>query len=132
MLILANAWGWIVANPLKAALYLFAFLGVVFVISWFACGRGKASVSQEEINRINTANDRERKKEIESVILKNAETVTTVNEQTTIANANVVERNRLLDEKIAEVDKNIVEAKQQGRDVTQEELQCLLVPADCR
>jgi Co/Zn/Cd efflux system component len=89
------------------------------------CG-GSPVIDQEQINKINSANEKERKAELQKVIEDNQETISTVDNRTTIAETNVVERNRLIDEKIKEVDKKIAEAKHQGRDVTAQELECLL------
>jgi uncharacterized protein (DUF58 family) len=127
-----NILGWIKLNPLKAALYLFAFLGLVYVVTWFACGRSKVNVSQEQIDKINTANKQERQAELRAVVEENAEVVTAVNQNTTIAETHVAERNEAIDAKVKEADKKIEEVKKQGKDVTQEELQCLLMPTDCQ
>lgn len=48
MLNIANVSGWIAANPLKTALYVFAFLGLIFVISWFACGGREARLTDQQ------------------------------------------------------------------------------------
>ena len=121
-----NIWGWVWAHK-RLVLYIAAglalLLAIVFVFR--SCGK-KASIDQEQINKINAANEKERKAELQKVIEENQEVVATVDNRTTIAETNVVERNRLIDEKIKEVDKKIAEAKQQGHDVTAEELECLL------
>jgi hypothetical protein len=71
MLILANAWGWIVANPLKAALYLFAFLGVVFVISWFACGRGgKVKLDERQLQEAARAIEQKNDAKLKEILIE--------------------------------------------------------------
>lgn len=131
-LFFANLMGWIVANwrtvLLSGGLILF-----FVVIGYFACGRAKTvKIDTEAINKINTANERERKKELEKIIVENSDVVRTVDNRSEIAETNIVERERLLDEKIAEVDRKILESKSQGKDVTEQELKCLLIPENCQ
>lgn len=94
------------------------------------CGRSP-SIDQEQIEKINKANEKERKAELQKVIEENAEVVRTVDNRTSIAETNVIERNRSIDEKVKEADKAITEAKKQGRDVTAAELECLLTGNLC-
>lgn len=131
-LFFANLIGSIVANWRTALLAVGLVLFVV-VIGYFSCGRTpKVVIDQGAINKINTANERERKKELEKIIVENSDVVKTVDNRTEIAETNIVERERLLDEKIADVDKKILESKSQGKDVTSAELECLLIPENCR
>jgi DNA-binding transcriptional MerR regulator len=115
---------WRIVVPVVAVL-------IVAVFVFRGCG-GRKGIDIEKIEKINSENAAERKKELQEVIEKNAEVVQTVDERTTIAETNVVERDRLIDEKVKEVDAKIAEAKKQGRDVTQEELECMLVPENCK
>lgn len=105
---------------------------IVLIGSVRSCLRPKPKIDLERIERINKANETERRKEIEKVVLENLETTRTVDERTTLAEQNAVERDRVIDEKIAEVDKKIAEAKRDGKDVTSEQLECLLVPENCK
>lgn len=88
-------------------------------------------IDEEKINKINSANEKERKAELQKVIEENQEVIETVDNRTTIAETNVIERNRVIDEKVKEADKAIAEAKKRGRDVTAEELECLLTGNLC-
>ena len=99
---------------------------IVFLFVFRSCGRRPASIDQESINKINSANEAERKKELQNVIEDNADVVRTVDNRSTVAETNVIERNRLIDEKIKQADQAISNAKAQGRDVTGPELECIL------
>ena len=113
---------WIFIGTIAVIIILIAVL-----FAKFCGGREAASnINQEQIDRINTANRTERLKELQKVVEDNAQTVTTVNNSTTIAETNVIERDRLIDEKVKDVDKVIQQAKEHGRDITAEELECLL------
>jgi DNA-binding transcriptional MerR regulator len=126
-----NIAGWIVANPLKFALYVLATLGILFVISWFACGKSKG-IDIKNIEKINSENRAERQAELREVVEANADTITTVNGNTTIAETHVTERNAEVDAKVREADKKIQDAKQQGQDVSSEQLECILLPEKCK
>jgi hypothetical protein len=69
---------------------------------------------------------------LQKVVDDNADVIKTVDNRTEIVNTDVYERQRASQERIAEADKQIEAAKAQGRDVTQEELECLLVPDHCQ
>lgn len=104
---------------------------VLLIVGYKACGKKKTSIDLERIEKINSANRAEREKELQRVIEDNAEVVRTNDNRTAIAETNVIERNRIIDEKVKAVDAEIQKAKQQGHDVTKEELECLLVPENC-
>jgi hypothetical protein len=128
-LFFANIVGWIYAN--KRILLIFAAIFIVFiavVIVTKSCGRKKASIDQEALQKINSANRAERTAELQKVIEDNAAVVQTVGNRSTIAETNVVERERKIAEKVAEADKAVIAAKAQGRDITGPELECLLIP----
>lgn len=91
-----------------------------------ACGPKPVKVDEAALSKINSENAAERRKALEETIYDNAETVKTVDERTTIAESNVVEMQREVDKKVAEADKKIEAAKKQGKDVTAEDLECLL------
>lgn len=105
---------------------------IVLIGSVRSCLRPKPKIDLERIERINKANETERRKEIEKVVLENLETTRTVDERTTLAEQNAVERDRVIDEKIDQVNQKIAEAKRDGKDVTSEQLECLLVPENCK
>lgn len=91
-----------------------------------SCFHKKPSIDLDTVNRINTANESQRKKELEKVIFENQEVIKTVDERTNLADVNIVEREKAIDEKIKQVDAKIQEAKANGKDVTSAELECIL------
>lgn len=103
-----------------------AITGVVWgVVSWITPDE---KIDQVSINKINASNEKERKEELRQVVEENADVVRSVDNRTTIAEVNVVERDRKIDEKVAEIDRKIMEVKtQEHRDITSAELECLLV-----
>ncbi len=132
LLFLANAWGFIVAHKRFFIIAVGVLLLLIIIFSFRGCGSKTVKIDEDTINRINKGNEKERKAELEKVILENSDVVKTVDERSNIAETNVIERNRLLDEKIKEVDKKIAESKANGKDVTQAELICLLQPENCQ
>jgi hypothetical protein len=132
-LFLANIAGFIVAHKGIFVVVGFVLLLLLIVIGFRSCGRSQSvKIDEETIQKVNSQNERERKKELEKIITENSEVVKTVDERTTIAETNTVERERMLDAKIAEVNQKIAEAKTQGKDVSSAELECLLVPENCK
>lgn len=132
-LFFANVIGWLTAHWRLVAVCLGAFLLLILVVMAFrGCGKREVKIDEEQIQKINQANERERKAELQKVIEENQEVIKTVDERSNLAEVNRVERERVIDEKIKEVDKKIADAKSQGKDVTQEELKCLLIPENCR
>lgn len=89
-------------------------------------------VDQVETQRLNAADEKTRKQALQDVVEKNQDVVKTVDERTELQNVNAVEKNREIDAKVAAADKAIADAKAQGRDVTEEELSCLLIPENCK
>lgn len=132
-LFLANIVGYITLHWRTFALAVGGLiLLLVIIIGFRSCGKREVKIDEEQIQKINNANEKERKKELEKIIFENSNTIKTVDERTEIVNVNVVERERELDQKIAEVDKKIAESKSQGKDVSSAELECLLVPENCK
>lgn len=125
-----NQWTW----PLKlGTLAAIAILLLIVFFSFKSCFKPKsAKVDIETANKINTGNAAEVRQQVRDMVEENAEVATTVDNRTTIAETNVVERNRLIEEKVKAIDQKIAEAKSNGEDITQEKLQCLLVPSDCQ
>lgn len=91
----------------------------------------RPTIDIDKVNRINNANEKERKKELQDLVEQNQDVIKTVDERIEIQNVNVVERAREVDAKVAEANRKIIEAKSQGRDVTSAELECILVPENC-
>jgi regulatory protein YycI of two-component signal transduction system YycFG len=99
---------------------------LVVILLFKKCGGSKATIDENAIQKIITANEIERKKELTKVIEDHSEVVTTADNRSTIAETNVIERDRKIAEKVKQANDAITAAKQQGRDVTGPELECLL------
>jgi hypothetical protein len=107
-------------------------LVVGFTISFFrSCQRARIKIDQESINKINSANEAERKKELQKVIEDNADVVQSVDNRSALAETNVVERNREIDARVKAASEKIEEAKRRDGHVSSEELECILVPENC-
>jgi hypothetical protein len=130
-LVILNVFGWFVAHwrLLLTAVGVGVLLLTVALV-WNRC-KARPKFDQVEINKINSQNKKERETELQKVIEDNSSVIKTVDERTEITNINVVERNREIDAKVKAADRAIQDAKSQGRDVTQEELECLLIPDNC-
>lgn len=117
------------ARIISAALLALAGLIIVLVFaSLFGfCGKPAPTINQESINKINSENETERKAELEKVITDNADTVKTIDNRTAITHLSVDERNREIRAKVKAADEAVSDAKRQGKDVTAEEIECLLV-----
>lgn len=115
---------------------LIALIGVVILVFglWAkSCWNNhKLKVSQAQVDKINKADEHDRKAELQKVINDNADAVRTVDNRSAISETNTIERNRLIDDKIKEADKKIQDAKAQGHDVTGPELDCMLTGENCQ
>lgn len=88
-------------------------------------------IDEKGLQRLNSENVADAKKELRNVIEENADLVRTADERLTIAETNVIERNRLIEEKVAEASAAVEAAKRSGRDVTAAELECILKTEAC-
>lgn len=114
------------------AIVVGAVLVIGFTISFVrSCRRARVKIDQESINRINSANEAERKKELQRVIEDNADVIETVDNRSALAETNVVERNREIDARVKAANEKIEEAKRRDGHVSQGELECILVPENC-
>lgn len=126
-------WFWFTATfQTKAVIVgiILVLFGTVFV--WRSCSSRRAKIDLQNIEKVNSQNRQERQAELQKVIEQNADVVKTVDDRTTIADANVEQRNAQIYAKIKDADEKIEAAKQQGRDVTSDELECILVPEHCK
>lgn len=117
-----------------AVIGLIVILGIIvliFVFSLRSCFKKEAKIDLEQVEKINKANEADRKKELQKIIEDNADVVSTADNRTAIAETNVIERDRLIDEKVKAVDKKIAEARAGGKDITGPELECILIPENC-
>lgn len=93
--------------------------------------KSKPKIDQESITKINNANEDRRKEELKKVIEANAGVIKSDTEDTALVNLEVEKKNAEIDKKVEEADQKVQEAKQRGQDVTSEQLECILVPANC-
>jgi Co/Zn/Cd efflux system component len=117
---------WRVTLPVLGVIVLL----VLIALAYRGCKR-QAKIDLQSIEKINTANRQEREAELRKVITENQDVIKMVDERTAIAETQVEVREQVIEEKIKEADKKIVEAKSQGKDVTSAELECILIPANC-
>jgi preprotein translocase subunit SecF len=134
---ISNLFGWDIGKVQRWVFWIVVGLILILCVSiglWAkSCWSAhKLKVSNAQLEKINKANEKERKEELQKVVDDNADVIKTVDNRTEIVNTDVYERQRASQERIAEADKQIEAAKAQGRDVTQEELECLLVPDHCQ
>jgi hypothetical protein len=90
-----------------------------------------AKVDLETVDKINSKNANEARSDINKMVEENLDVVRTADNRTTLVEANAVERDRLIAEKKAVVNREVEKARAIDGNVTQEELQCILVPSDC-
>ena len=134
---IADLFGWDIQKvQRRLIIVLMVLVGVVVLLfslwaksCWTA---RKLKVSQAQVDKINKADEHDRKAELQKVIDDNADAVRTVDNRTAISETNTIERNRLIDDKIKEADKKIQDAKAQGHDVTGPELDCMLTGSNCQ
>lgn len=98
---------------------------ILVALAYRGCKK-RATIDLQTIDKINNGNRQQREEELRKVIYENADVVKTVDERNTIAEANRVDQDRVVEEKIKEADRKIVEARSQGKDITGPELECLL------
>lgn len=123
-----NQWTW----PLKlgTVVAILVLLLIVF-LSFRSCGKKEAKIDHEAIQKVNSANKAEARQQVREMVEENLEVVEAVGNRTVLAEANAVERDRLIEEKVHDADAKVNAIKDQGGNVTQEQLQCILVPSDC-
>lgn len=111
---------------------LLAIALLVAVFFGYKACRREVKIDEEQIQRINKANEIERREELKKVITENQDVIRTAENRTIATDASIAERERQIDAKVKEADAKIVEIKQQKGDVSQEELVCLLQPETCK
>ena len=134
---ISGLFGWDISKVQKYVILGVMGLIVVVVIAgglWFKSCREnhRLKVYQKQVEKINKADEKERKAELQKVIDDNADVITTNDQRSTIAQANEDQKQAQIYSKIQEADQRIADAKAQGRDVSQDELECILVPAHCK
>lgn len=126
-LALLNALGWIQTHwRILPGVFIVVF---VFAFVLKQCNRRTVKIDEAQIQKINSENRAERIKELTEVVEANADVIKTVDERTELVDVAAEARNQEVDKRVAEADKKIQEAKANGKDVTAEELECLLTGA---
>lgn len=133
---------WFDFTPATAAKWgkrIFVGLIVLAVLAigllYFSCIRGENKpqvIKEETLQKTKTADRQELQKEFQKVVDDNSEVVRTVDNRSTIAEVNAIERNRIADDKARQAADAVIAARIQGRDVTAEELECLLTGNLCK
>lgn len=103
-------------------------LGIFFIYQSF---KPQPKIDIETVNTINNANETKRIEELTKKVNDNAEIIKSNDNRTALTDLNIEERDKQIEEKVKEINLKIQEVKQQGRDVTQTELECLLIPESC-
>lgn len=134
--LIANLFGFDISKVQKWVLLALMILIGIIVLAfglWVrSCVRKPAKIDEKSIQKINTANERERKGELDKVLRDNTDVIRTNDNRTTLTEATIEQREQTIDAKLKVLDTAIVEAKQQGRDITADELTCLLIPEECK
>lgn len=106
---------------------------ILFLIIFFtyqSC-KPQPKIDIETVNAINTVNEQKRKEELTKTFNENADVIKANDGRTALTDLTVDERNKQIAEKVKEADKKIAESKANGENVTQEGLECLLIPENC-
>ena len=127
-LFVLNTLGWAHENWRIGAGVFLALFVVIFVYK--ACNKPpKVKIDESQISKINSENRAERIKELTEVVEANADVIKTVDERTELVEVAAEARNAEVDARVKKADEKIQEAKSNGKDVTAEELECLLTGA---
>lgn len=86
----------------------------------------------ESVQKINVADEVARKEELKKKLEENANIIKSTRENTNLIDLSIEEKNKQIAEKVEEANKQIEVIKEQGRDVTSEELECILIPEHCQ
>lgn len=111
---------------LLAFMILAGIIVIVIGLRIKSCVVPSPKIDIKNVDKINRANETERKKELETLIVNNQSTVKTVDGRNAIAELNEAEKQAAIFAKIREADEKIARAKAEGRDITGPELECLL------
>ncbi len=117
---------------LLAAMILGIIAITVFCLWVRSCLTKPAKLDIKNIEKINKANETDRKAELQTEIERNAGVVKTVDGRNSIAEVNETEKQAQINAKIEEVSDKVAQAKASGHDVTSDELECMLVPENCK
>ena len=123
----------VVQKRVLLAVMILVVVAVIVAGLWLrSCFKSTPKLDIKNIEKINKANEKERLKELEQTIVENQSVVRTVDKRNAIAEVSEAEKQLQIQIKIEEVNQKIATAKAQGRDVTGPELECMLVPENCK
>lgn len=128
--ILAIIWSFIKKHWKAIVVGLAILILLSYVAGFSTCG--KPRIDQESIQIINNANEEKRKEELEKKVNENLDVIKSADKNTELSNLEIEERQKEIDKKVEELDKKVEEAKRNGKDITQEQLECMLVPENCQ
>ena len=132
MLFFANILGFIGAKWKTIATIIGIAMLVLFVALAFNRCKKEPKLDIKNIEKINSANEKERLEELSKTVEQNADVVKTVDGRNAISEQDEASKQAAIWAKVKEADEKIQAAKSQGRDVTSEELECLLIPENCK
>lgn len=130
--------GWDISKVQRWVFWILVSLAgliVLFIALQFrSCGKSDPVVTPEAVAKINAADEKARKEALRETVVENQTVVSTVDNRTTIANADQEQRDREIAARVEQLDKKVEEAKRQGRDVTGDDLHCWLsaAPETCK
>jgi hypothetical protein len=131
-LFLANVWGFIYAHWRIVLIAVIVFLALLTGFCVYRGIKSRATIDQTKIDALNKKNEVERKQELREIIDQNADVIKTIDERNALSDLTIEQRSAEAEKKVEEANKYIEDAKRVGRDVTQDELVCLLQPETCK
>lgn len=128
--LLVNLFGLDFEKARKFASYgLIIFILLIVAISglWLrSCLTKPAKLDIKNIDKINSANQKERLEELSKTVEQNADVVKTVDGRNAISEQDEASKQAAIWAKVKDADEKVQAAKSQGRDVTGPELECIL------
>lgn len=105
---------------------------IAFGIIWHSCSKKQsATIDLETIQKVNSKDKAEIEAGVNKAVTENADVIKTVDNRTAITELSIEERDKALQEKINAVKEEVAKAKEQGKDITGAELDCMLTGVNC-
>lgn len=119
---IADNWPYVLAAVVAFVLFVYLIVGLN------SCGKNTPPVfTPESLNKINSAEREQIDKVVREVITENTEAKHTVDNRTATSEAEAERLKQEVDEKARKAAEKVIEARNQGRDVTAEELECIVL-----
>jgi len=127
---IANLFGLDITKVQKWVLLIAVILGFMIILFsglWLrSCLSKPAKLDIKNIDKINSANQKERLEELSKTVEQNADVVKTVDGRNAISEQDEASKQAAIWAKVKDADEKIQAAKSQGHDVTGPELECIL------